>query len=120
MDKIQHVRDVCYAVDESGSYQQVMSVGWEPKNEALSLAWEEIEEKIEEVKQEVLDGKKSPLAYHMRKRLLNEKLLSKYTNIRKRIIRKHMTPKGFDEADEQTLCKYAEALRISVEELKVV
>jgi len=44
------VRDVCYAVDENGDYKQVISVGWDPKNEAIDYAWETIREECEEIK----------------------------------------------------------------------
>jgi hypothetical protein len=59
------VRDVCYATDEEGKYTQVLSVGWDPKNEAIRQAWDQIHAKAEKVRQKVLKGKLSPLAFHM-------------------------------------------------------
>lgn len=41
------VRDQCYAVDDDGKYQMVMSDGWTPKNDALDLALEDDKDKSE-------------------------------------------------------------------------
>ena len=49
--------DVYYALDEDGNYVQVLSAGWEPKNDAMKLAWDVIHEKVEEARKEVLAGK---------------------------------------------------------------
>ena len=47
-------------------------------------------------------------------------LLSKYTRFSKRTIRKHFNPKVFATLDDDTLAVYAEALRISVDEIKTI
>ncbi len=110
-------REVCYAVDHEGNYVTVLSTGWSPKNAALKKAWEEIHRNAESVRQEVLSGKKSILAYHMALRIMDVKLLSQYTGIPRRKVKKHMKPKGFENIDRETLESYAEALKIGVEEL---
>jgi hypothetical protein len=68
----------------------------------------------------VITGKLSPLAYHIQIRLFDVKLLSSYTGIAKRHIKKHLKPENFNQLDEETLQKYASALGISVENLKKV
>lgn len=110
-------RDLCYAVDEEGNYVTVHSTGWEPKNEAMKQAWEEIHIKVEEARQMVITGKKSILAYHMEKKIMAIKLLSQYTGIPRRKIRKHLRPDVFDKLGTDVLGKYAEAFNISMEEL---
>jgi len=114
------LRDVYYALDENGVYQQVTSVGWEVKNDALDLTWAHFSEEAEAVRQEVLAGKKSPLAYHMEMHLLDVGLLASYTGIPKKTIRKHLQAGEFALLDDTSLQKYAEVLNISVEELKSV
>jgi hypothetical protein len=114
------VRDVCYALDENGEYRQVVSVGWEAKNEALSLAWDAISEAAEAVRQEVLAGKKSPLAYHMEKQLFDVGLLASYAGFSKKTVRKHLQPGVFAGLDDRVLGRYAEVLNTSTEELKKV
>jgi len=114
------VRDVNYAVDDEGHYQAVLSDGWTPKTEALDLAWDEIDMQCEEVLERIRNGESSPLEYHMVKNLMTVELLSDYTGLSKRTIRKHFKPEKFEALDEETLTTYAEALRITVEQLKQI
>ncbi|MBE9484095.1 MAG: hypothetical protein IMY74_04575 [Bacteroidetes bacterium] len=110
-------RELCYAVDADGNYVTVHSTGWSPKNAAMKQAWEEIHIKTEEARQLVLAGKKSMLAYYMERSIMDVKLLSQYTGIPKRKIKRHLKPSAFQTLDKETLELYAEALKISVEEL---
>jgi len=110
-------RDMCYAVDEEGNYTTVLSTGWSPKNAALKQAWEEVNDKAEEARQDVLNGKRSMLAWHMEKNIMAVKLLSQYTGIPRRKIRKHLKPAGFQQLEAETLQKYAEVFNLTVEEL---
>ena len=114
------IRDVMYAVDENGHYTSVLSDGWSVKNDALSVVWEDIREQCEVVRRQVLAREVSPLAYHIKKSLLNIGLLSAYAGIPKRKIRKHLQYDEFMKLDESTLQKYADAMRITVDELKCV
>lgn len=111
------VRDVCYAVDENGKYAQVLSVGWEPKNDAINFAWEAINEESEKIKALVLDGSLSPLAYHLQKLLMTPAILADYSGFSKREIKKFCEPESFSGLKYDDLSKLAEALNISVEQL---
>ena len=110
--------DVCYALDENGNYVAVLSTGWNPKTDALLQAWEVIDEQVENTRQRVISGELSPIAYYMEKNLMDLKLLSDYAGIPKRKIRKHLKPDRFKKLDEETLKKYAETFRISMEVLR--
>jgi len=112
------LREVCYAVDESGNYTTVLSTGWTPKNAALKQAWEVVNEKIEEVKSKVLEGKLSPVAYFMEKNIMDMKLLSEYTGISKWRIKMHLKPKKFSRLDDKILAQYASAFETTVSSLK--
>jgi hypothetical protein len=111
------LKDLCYALDENGKYVQVYSTGWTPKNAAMKQAWDEVQEKVQQVKEEVRNGKKSPVAYYMVKNIMDIAILSQYLEIPKRRVKKHLKPEGFDKLDEETLKKYAQTFDISVEEL---
>ncbi len=117
-DKV--VRDVMYAVDEDGNYMPVISDGWSVKNDALNAVWDDIREQCEEIRRQVLARAASPLAYHMKKALQDVGMLASYAGVPKRKIRKHLKYDEFMKADEEILQKYADALRISVEDLKCV
>ena len=110
-------RDLYYAVDDDGNYVAVHSTGWSPKNEAMKQAWEEINIKVDEARKKVINGELSMLAYHMEKNIMAIKLLSQYTGISRRKIRKHMKPDVFVNLETKVLQKYTDAFNISMEEL---
>ena len=110
--------DVCYALDENGNYTVVQSSGWQPKTDALLQAWEVINEKVEQVKQQVLAGELSPIAYFMEKSLMDVKLLADYTDLPKRKVRKHLKPERFNKLEDKILARYAETFGITVEALR--
>ena len=114
------IRDLTYAVDAEGHYTSVISDGWDVKNDMLGIVWEDILEECEPIRQQVLAKKISPIAYHMKKNLQNIGLLSAYSGIPKRKIKKHLQYNEFIKLDETILKKYADALRITVEEIKQV
>ncbi len=111
------VRDVCYAVDENGKYTQVISVGWEPKNDAINFAWEAINEECEQIKAEVIAGRLSPLAYHMHRLVMTPAILADYSGFSKREIKKFCENDAFSGLKYDDLLKLADALKISVEQL---
>ena len=108
------IRDLDYAVDEDGKYQAVRSDGWSPQNDALEVT---------------MDGddivltfalETSPLEYHAARNVMPLELLARYTGFSKRKVRKHLDPKNFNKLDDETLAAYADALRITVDELKSI
>lgn len=111
------VRDVCYAVDENGEYKQIISVGWNPKNDAINYAWSLIEEEAEKIKEDVKAGKLSPLAYHLHKNVMTPEILASYTGFSKRDIKRWCKPKHFLKLDKDRLDKLAQVLKINVEQL---
>jgi hypothetical protein len=93
---------------------------WEKGEAAFRMVMTNHIEELEPVRNQVLAEQLSPLAYHIQANLFDVKLLSSYTGISKRHIKKHLKPKEFNQLDEETLKKYAAAFGISVEELKKV
>lgn len=110
--------DVCYALDDDGKYVAVTSTGWQPKTDALMQAWDVINEKVEDVRQQVLSGELSPIAYYMEKNLMDLRLLADYTGLPKWKVRKHLKPQRFIKLDDQILGKYADTFGVSVETLR--
>jgi hypothetical protein len=87
-----------------------------------------VSQELEKIRQQVHDGKLSPLAYHIHNHLYGYAytlsgreysldLLSSYVGIPKRHIKKHLKPENFTQLDEVILKKYAEIFEISIEEL---
>ena len=114
------IRDLDYAVDEDGKYQAVRSDGWSPQNDALEVTMDGIDEECQEILQRVRAGETSPLEYHAARNVMPLELLARYTGFSKRKVRKHLDPKNFNKLDYETLAAYADALRITVDELKSI
>jgi hypothetical protein len=110
--------DICYALDENGNYTVVKTTGWQPKTDAMLQAWDVIHEKVEQVRQRVLSGELSPIAYYMEKNLMDVKLLADYAGLPKRKVRKHLKPANFNKLDNKVLERYAELFGISTDMLQ--
>lgn len=109
---------VKYALNENGEYEKVPSVGWEPENVALQQAWSVINEQVAEARRKVEAGQCSTLAYHMEVNMMDPALLSKHAGVPARSVKRHLEPAEFAALDERTLQRYAEALQLTVAELK--
>lgn len=107
-----------YATDKDGQYTGVGSVGWDAENIATRQAWDEVEEELNETEASVKAGKLSPIAYFMKKTLMDEGLLASYMGKWKWTVRRHMKPKVFAELNDKTLAAYAQVFNITVASLK--
>ena len=111
-------REVCYVKNKDGKYETDLSTGWEAKAVALDNAWEEINRRTEEAKQNCLDGKASPVLYYMELRLMDLPVLAGYTGFFGWQIKRHFKPSVFKKLSNKKLEKYAKAFDISINELK--
>jgi len=111
-------KDPIYTVDENGKYTTSYSLGWEVKNEVMKQAWDNIREKLEGIRQKVLAGQLSPVAYYMERNIMDVSLLAKYMGLWKWTVKKHLKPKHFNKLPQETLEKYADIFNITVDELK--
>lgn len=108
---------VNYVTDENGNYTKEISNGWEPENVALEQAWEEVHEKVEAIRQRVINGELSPLAYFTEKNLMDISLLAKYAGKWEWQVKRHMKPNVFAGLSTSMLEKYAFIFKIRVEDL---
>ena len=113
-----NVRELLYATDEHGNYTTALSKGWEPKSIALSNAMNDISERMESAKAEILAGNSSPIAYFMEASKMDIGILASYVGIWKWRVKRHFKPSVFSKLSDKTLQKYADAFGIGIEELK--
>lgn len=111
-------KDPIYTVNEKGEYTTSYSMGWDVKNAVMQQAWDNINEKVEEVRQKVLAGELSPIAFYMEKNMMDISLLSKYVGIWKWKAKKHLKQKHFEKLADELLEKYADIFEMSMDELK--
>ena len=106
-----------YATDDKGHYVKVNSIGWEPETVAMQQAWDVVNDEVKEALKKVLEGKASPLLYHMKKNIMTPALVASYASTFGFMVRLHCNPYFFKRLSRTTLEKYAYTFRISVEEL---
>ena len=106
-----------YATDEKGHYVKVNSIGWEPETVAMQQAWDVVNDEVEEARQKVLDGKASPLLYHIKKNIMTPALVASYAGTFGFMVRLHCRPSFFRRLSRKQLEKYAYTFRIPVEQL---
>ncbi|QRR03972.1 hypothetical protein [Dyadobacter sandarakinus] len=111
-------REVCYVKNGDGKYETALSVGWDIKKQALDSAWDEVNQRVEDARQAVLAGEKSPIHYFMELRLMDIPVLAGYTGFFPFFIKRHLKPAVFASLSERKLEKYARAFDIPVSELK--
>ena len=111
-------KDPIYTVNEDGEYTTSYSMGWDAKNTIMQQAWDNIHEKVEQVKERVLAGELSPIAYYMEKNIMDVGLLAKYIGIWKFKAKRHLKQKHFVKLNDDLLEKYADVFNLSVDELK--
>lgn len=113
-----NVKELLYATDENGNYTTTLSTGWEPKTIALSNSIDEINERIADAKQQVLDGEVSPIVYFMEVNKMDLTILSSYVGFWKWRVKRHFKPSVFATLSDKILQKYADTFGVSIEELK--
>jgi len=113
-------KEVCYATDADGKYTTALSSGWDVKITALDTAWDDIAKRIAEAKQQVLNGKASPILFFMEYRLMDVAIVAGYTGFWQWQVKRHLKPEVFKTLSGNKLQKYAEAFNIKVEDLKTM
>lgn len=113
-------KELCYAVDENGEYTTGLSTGWDPKTIALSNAIEDIEERVLDAKNKVLNQEASPLLYYMELNKMDIPILASYVGLWQWKVKRHFKPQIFKKLSAKTLQKYADTFDITVEALQQV
>ncbi|MCG2610967.1 hypothetical protein LZZ90_05560 [Flavobacterium sp. SM15] len=113
-----NLKELCYATDENGNYTTALSTGWEPKTIALENSLQDINERIEQAKADVKNGKASPIVYFMEVCKMDWITLAGYVGMWTWRVKRHAKPSVFRKLSEKQLSKYAEAFEISIAELK--
>jgi hypothetical protein len=119
LSKLNNVtKELCYAVDKDGNYTTALSTGWEIKAQALDIAWQDIYNRVEEAKLDVLNGKCSPITFYMEKKLMDLQILADYTGFWQWQIKRHRKPSIFNQLSEKILQKYSQVFEVTIDQLK--
>ncbi|HSD15135.1 MAG TPA: hypothetical protein VLB74_10840 [Flavobacterium sp.] len=115
---VSNMKELCYATDENGNYTTALSSGWEPKTIALENSIQDINERVEQAKNDVKAGVCSPIVYFMEVHKMDWNILASYVGIWVWRVKRHGKPSVFKKLNDKMIAKYAETFEISVETLK--
>ncbi len=111
-------RELFYHFDKDKGFTQKVDYQ-NPNNQVIiKQGWDAAEQRLDEVRQLVIQGKASPIAYYMEKILMEVPMLAAYMEIPKWRVKRHLKSKVFKKIKPETLVKYASVFEITVEELK--
>ena len=113
-----NIKEMVYAVDEKGKYTTTLSTGWDPKTIALDNAIKDIEERVANAKEKVLNNQTSTIEYYMELHKMDIPVLASYVGFWQWRVKRHFKPKVFEKLNEKILQKYADVFEISLNKLK--
>ena len=111
-------RKALYARGADGKLQIVQSAGWEVEEIVTRQAVEDLDRLAEDARQRVAADLTSPLEYHMHKARMDVPLLAQTTGLWQWRIRRHFRPAIFAGLSPALLQRYAEAMGLSLDQLK--
>lgn len=111
-------RKAMYARGADGKLHIVQSAGWEVEEIVTKQAVDDLLRLTENARQRVLAGRTSPLEYHMYRVRMDVPLLSQASGIWQWRIRRHFRPAIFAGLSASLLATYADAMGMTVEQLK--
>lgn len=111
------ISDLNYAIDGEGHYTSTQSIGWQPKNEAMKLAWDNVYEHAAEIREQILKGILSPIALYMELNVMDVPILAAYMGLPKRKVRKHLKMNKFRKLSQEIINQYAEVLNVKPDDL---
>jgi hypothetical protein len=111
-------RKAIYAVDDRGQLTTVSSSGWQAEEVVTCAAAEEYRRLAQDALQRARARQTSPLEFHMYDRRMDLPMLAETSRIWKLRIRWHFRPAVFVRLGTNVLQGYAEALGITVEQLR--
>ena len=110
-------RELFYHFDKENGFTQKVDYQNPDNQVIIKQSWDAAEQRLEEVRQLVVAGKASPIAYYMEKILMEVPMLAAYMEIPKWRVRRHLKSKVFKKLKPGILVKYAEIFEIPVDQL---
>ncbi|MFT4046861.1 MAG: hypothetical protein QM661_09225 [Solimonas sp.] len=111
-------RKAVYALGREGHYETVASSGWTVEATVTGAAIAEFERHARQAHARVAGGASSPLEFHMYARRMDLPTLAQSTGFWRCSVRRALQPSVFARLRPWRLQRYADALGITVAELK--
>lgn len=113
-------RIVTYRPDDQGRVRACQDDGFEKSRLVHEQAWEVIHRDAARAWEEVRSGRRSPLYFHMVANLMHPDDLATHVGMWRWRVRRHLRPEVFRRLPRRLLERYAEVLRVTVEELQTI
>lgn len=120
-DELSYYRDgrkAIYAVDASGNYTTVASSGWKIEETVTAAAVDEYRRLADEALTRARSGLAAPLEYHMYAQRMDVPMLAETSRTWQWRVRRHLRAAVFARLATNRLQRYADALGLTVEQLK--
>lgn len=112
------LRKAVYARDAQGRIVIAASRGWEAEEIVTRHAVEALEAQAEEARRRAASGAASTLEFWMYQRRMDPALLSQASGVWRWRVRRHLRPEVFARLPATVLARYAEALGLSIQQLR--
>ncbi len=112
-----NMKKTLYAKDGDGKLKSVSSDGWEVEEIATQQALDDIDSQIKLALNEVKEGKKSTLYYHMYAKKMDLLLLSQATGFFRWTVKKDFNPSTFKKIKQSRLLEYCDVLGLNTKEI---
>ena len=109
-----------YATSANGTYDVVASSGWDVEEEATQQAVAELQRLADEAYAAAVEGKSSPLAFHMYDKRLDLLSLSQATGLFQWRIKRHFRVDVYKKLSDKMLLRYADVMGLTLQEIKTV
>lgn len=110
--------EISYVVDKDGRYTTGISQGWDVKIGALDVAWSDIEKKVNDARNKIIQEQASPILYFMELKIMDVPLVASYTGFWQWQVKRHLKPAVFKKLSEKKLNTYAAIFEITADQLK--
>jgi len=113
-------RKIAYVVDAQGRYVLAGSGGSEAEVAVTEAAVAWFAQLAEDARQRALRGETSALEYHMFRQRMDIPTLAQATGLWEWQVRRHLRPEKFAQLNPRLLERYAEAMGLSVGQLRTL
>lgn len=110
-------REMLYSFDKDAGFVPTASYMLEHTRELIQQDWDVVEERLAEIREEVLAGKASPIKYHMERCRMDPAILGGYMGIAAWRVRRHFKPRVYKKLKDSLINEYARVFRIQPQEL---
>ena len=109
---------IAYQVDGHGEAHPQPGMLCQAAAIANQQAWQEIRAQIARSRQLVASGKRSRLHYFMTLHQMDCGLMAAHTGLPRLLVRLHLRPRVFRRLSRQTLVRYSQLFRVSIDTLR--